>query len=96
MSAGPDDLPELAPFVGADVVLDTRGELLYIGRLEQVLAHFLVLVDADVHDLYGSRTSKELYVMDAAKHGVKKNRASVHVRKSEVVSLSRLEDVIQY
>ena len=34
--------------------------------------------------------------MDAAKHGVKKNRKLVHVRKIEVVSLSRLSDVIIY
>ena len=90
------DAGELQGFVGEDVVLDTRGELLYIGRLKEVLSHFLVLADADVHDMVESRSSKELYVMDAAKHGVKRNRASVHVRKSQVISLSLLADVIQY
>ncbi len=87
---------ELAPFLGEDVVLDTRGELLYLGRLAHVGEWFLELADADVHDMHESRTSKELYVMDAARHGVKKNRRSVHVRKVEVISISRLSDVIQY
>lgn len=87
---------ELAGFLGEDVVLDTRGELLYIGKLKHVGDWFLELVDADVHDLMESRTSKELYVLEAAKYGIKKNRRSVHVRKVEVVSLSKLTDVILY
>jgi hypothetical protein len=87
---------ELQGYVGHNVVLDTRGELLYIGRLERVSEWFFELVEADVHDLMATRTSKELYVMEAAKYGVKKNRKSVAVRKVEVVSVSRLDDVIQY
>ena len=87
---------ELTAFVGQDVVLDTRGALLYIGKLKQAGDWFLELVDADVHDLEESRTSKELYVLDAAKFGIKKNRHSVHVRKVEVVSISKLTDVIIY
>ena len=87
---------ELAPFVDLDVVLDTRGQLLYIGKLKTAGEWFLELVEADVHDLAESRTSKELYVLEAAKFGVKKNRHSVHVRKVEVVSISRLSDVVIY
>jgi hypothetical protein len=87
---------ELAPFVDQDVVLDTRGQLLYIGKLKVAAEWFLELVEADVHDLAESRTSKELYVLEAAKFGVKKNRHSVHVRKVEVVSISKLSDVVIY
>jgi hypothetical protein len=87
---------ELVGFVEQDVVLDTRGELLYVGKLKAVGDWFLELVDADVHDLLESRTSKELYILEAAKFGVKKNRHSVHVRKAEVVSISKLSDVILY
>jgi hypothetical protein len=94
VSTGEKD--ELADYVGKNVVLDTRGELLYIGRLEKVSEWFFELAEADVHDLMATRTSKELYVMEAAKYGVKKNRKSVVVRKVEVVSISRLDDVIQY
>lgn len=94
MSGGEKD--ELGAFIGQDVVLDTRGQLLYIGKLKHAGDWFFELVDADVHDLQESRTSKELYVLDAAKFGIKKNRHSVHVRKVEVVSISKLSDVIIY
>jgi len=87
---------EWAPFIGADVVLDTRGDLMYIGKLDAVGDWFVTLVECDVHDLESTRTSKEVYIMEAAKLGVKKNRRSVAVRKSEVVSLSRLDEVIIY
>ncbi len=87
---------ELAHMLEQDVVLDTRGELLYIGRLAQIGEWFLTLRDADVHDLPTSRTSKEVYLIEAAKFGIKKNRHEVMVRKSEVVSFSLLSQVIQY
>lgn len=87
---------ELAAFVGKDVILDTRGELLYMGRLEHVGEWFLTLVDADVHDLSDSRTRKDVYLIEAARYGLKKNRHQVMVRSREVVSLSRLDQVIVY
>ena len=90
------DAQELEGFINKDVVLDTRGAILYLGKLGRVLDHFYELVDADVHDVVEGRTSKELYVMEARKHGVKKNRKSVFVRKAEIISISRLEDVIEY
>ncbi len=87
---------ELDGFMEKEVVLDTRGAILYLGRLARVLDHFYELADADVHDVVEGRTSKELYIMEARKHGVKKNRKSVFVRKAEIISISRLEDVIEY
>jgi hypothetical protein len=87
---------ELDGFMSRDVVLDTRGAILYLGKLARVFEHFYELVDADVHDVLEGRTSKELYIMEARKHGVKKNRKSVFVRKAEIISISRLEDVIEY
>jgi|SRR3954469_20067521 hypothetical protein len=92
----PDDQGELSSFIGVDIVLDTRGELLYMGKLVRILHGFYELEDADVHDIVTGRTSKELYIMDARKHGIKKNRSRVLVRKVEVVSLSKLADVIEY
>lgn len=87
---------ELAEYVGHEVVLDTRGELIYIGKLAVVRDWFLELHHADVHDLQETRTSKELYIMESAKHGIRTNRDKVLVRKREVVSLSKLSDVTQY
>lgn len=92
----PTDQDELAEFLGQDVVLDTRGELLYVGKLAKIGHWFFTLEGADVHDLPNSRTSKEVYLIEAAKYGIKKNRHSVVVRKAEVVSLSLLSQVILY
>ena len=86
----------LEAMVGTEVVLDTRGPLVYLGRLEKFDAHFLTLADVDVHDMFEGRTTKEKYVLEARKYGIKKNRAAVLVRRDEVVSLSRLADVIEY
>ncbi len=90
------DAHELDGFINKDIVLDTRGAILYLGKLAHVYEHFYELADADVHDVLEGHTSKELYIMEARKHGVKKNRKSVFVRKAEIVSISRLEDVIEY
>ncbi len=91
-----DEGEALKGFVGREVVLDTRGPLVYLGRLERVDAHFYALADVDVHDMSEGQTTKERYVLESRKHGIKRNRAAVLVRKAEVVSLSRLEDVIEY
>lgn len=87
---------ELAHLLGREVVLDTRGPLLYIGRLEAVGDCFYTLADCDVHDGSEGGTSKEVYSMETAKHGIRVNRTVVYVRKSEIVSLSLLEDVVRY
>ncbi len=87
---------ELAELVGHDIVLDTRGSIVYIGRLTSITAIFYELEDGDVHELLDGRTSKELYVLDARQYGVKRNRKRVVVRRSEVVSLSLLADVVEY
>jgi small nuclear ribonucleoprotein (snRNP)-like protein len=86
----------LAELVGQDVVLDTAGQYLYIGRLKNVDELFFELEDADVHDASESSSTKELYAIDAKKYGVKKNRKFVFVRATQVVSLSRLADIIEY
>ena len=92
----PSPTEELTAYIGKDVILDTRGELLYIGRLEHVGEWFLTLADADVHDLTESRTRKDVYLIEAARFGVKKNRHKVMVRNREIVSLSTLDQVIVY
>lgn len=86
--------PLLQSFGEAEVVLDVSSLYVYLGRLIGENEHYLILEDADVHDLRDTSTTRELYVLDARRHGVSVNRASVWVRKDEVVSLSRLEDVL--
>jgi len=58
--------------------------------------HVLLLRDVDVHDNRETSTSKDLYLIQTKKFGVKKNRLEAAVLRSQVVSVSRLADVIEY
>ncbi len=82
--------------IGREVVVDTSGQFVYLGRLKSADAHFLELADADVHDCTEGGASKEVYVIDAKKYGVKRNRGTVFVRAAMVVSMSLLSDIIEY
>jgi hypothetical protein len=53
-----------------------------------------VLEHADVHDLRDTNTTRENYVVNSRRLGIRTNREKVCVRIQEIVSLSALEDVI--
>ena len=78
------------------VVVDTNSNFLYIGKLEEVGDHFVILSDADVHDCRQSPSMNEKYIIEAKKFGVRCNRKRVHIRLQEVISMSLLKDVIEY
>ena len=88
--SSPDVPPEL---IGQIVVLDTAAPFIYLGTLLAADHRYLVLADADVHDLRESRTSREQYILESHEHGVRVNRAKVYVSRDEVVSFSALGDV---
>ena len=92
----PTEQEEIGALVGSVVVLDTATPYVYVGTLKAWQEHVLVLADVDVHDVSQGRSGKDLYALEARRHGVQKNRREVVVRKSLVVSLSRLEDVILF
>ena len=83
-------------WIGATVVVDTNSIFVYIGKLQEVLPDFLVMVEVDVHDRNDGQSTKERYVMDSKLHGVRANRKTVSVRKDLVVSVSRIEDILEY
>ena len=87
---------ELTGCVGKDVVVDTSTSFLYIGKLESVAEFFMTISDVDVHDCSQSTTTKEVYVLEARKFGIRRNRTRVRVRLDKVVSVSLLEEVIVY
>ncbi len=86
----------LNDLVGERVVIDTDTTKLVVGTLEDVGAHLIVLVEADVHDMRDSSVTSEVYTLEACKFGVRANRKRVFVRSDRVVCVSRLEDVIDY
>jgi small nuclear ribonucleoprotein (snRNP)-like protein len=90
------DKDSWAPLVGQVVVVDTDSSFVYLGTLAGVDDHFLVLKDVDAHDRKEGPSTKEQYIMDTKRFGVKANRKEVSVRKAVVVSVSRLADVVTY
>jgi hypothetical protein len=86
----------LSKFVGETVVIDTRTPLVYMGRLTEVREGFAVLENVDVHDIGDTHTTKEVYILEARKFGVKKNRRRAHLSLDQIVSISKLEDIIEY
>jgi small nuclear ribonucleoprotein (snRNP)-like protein len=86
----------LAELVGKTVVVDTNTRMVYLGTLRDADEFFLTLEDADVHDLKDGSSSKDAYIHDARRSGIKKNRHRVFVRLDSVVSFSLLEDVVVY
>lgn len=97
-AAGPSDVAArgIAAFVGSVVVVDTDGGHVLMGRLLAAEPAFIVLADADVHAMDDSRATREMYALEAAKHGVRANRSRVVVPFGRVVAVSLLSDVVRY
>ena len=87
---------ELQKFVGEEVIIDTNCSMVYIGQLKKVTDFFLEIEEVDVHDMGASSSNKEIYAMESKKFGIKKNRTSVWIFMREVISISKLEDVIVF
>ena len=87
---------EILDYRDQNVVVDTTSHFVFIGRLQDCTDFLLTLCDADVHDRRESPSMNEKYIIDAKKYGVRRNRQRVHIRLEEVISLSLLDDVIEY
>lgn len=83
----------LVQFQGREIVLDLQSPFVILGKLVGEDHRYLILEEADVHDLRDTKTTRELYIVDSRRHGIRTNRKQVLVRKDEIVSLSALEDV---
>lgn len=85
---------DLADLLNREVVLDTVGTLIYLGTLSRISAHGVWLKDADVRDQRDGYASKELYVVEAVRQGIRVNRATVFVARPTILSISALSDVV--
>jgi hypothetical protein len=85
-----------ADLVGQVVVVDTDGPVFFIGRLAAAGPEFLSLEDVDVRHQGDTPTSRERYIIEARRLGVRPSRKRAEVRLERVVGLSRLEDVIEF
>ena len=86
----------LEDYLGQAIVIDTRSTYVFIGTLTRIDRDFVTLDAVDVHDSTETRTTKEHYIMEAAKLGVRTNRRGAKVRLFEIIAISRLEDVETY
>jgi hypothetical protein len=85
----------LASLVGEVVVVDLKSPYVCLGRLAALEQRFLELIDADLHDFRDSQATREIYVYDSARFGVRRNRARVLLARDEVVAIARLADVAE-
>lgn len=77
-----------------EIVLDMASSYVILGQLVAADGTFIELLEADVHDLRDSKTTRDLYVLEARRHGIRVNRARVVVRLGDIVGCSPLSDVI--
>ena len=82
--------------VGCMVVVDTDSHLVYIGKLVETGSDCIALADVDVHSNSDTHSSREIYLMDARKYGVRHNRTNTVILLSRIVSISKLDDVADY
>jgi len=86
--------PTFEPLHGRVVVVDMSAPFVILGTLAASNAHCLILENADVHDLRDTNTTRDIYVADSLRLGIRANRKQVFVRLAEVICLSALDDVI--
>ena len=82
-------------WIGENVVVDFRSPMAAIGRLVRVEDDLVEMHDADLHDLRDTDTTRELYVVKAARYGIQVNRTVLLVRVDDVIAVARLDDVVK-
>ncbi len=88
-----DVSPLLEPLIGEIVVVDLSSPYVCLGRLAGLDHDFLDLRDADLHDFRDSTKTREVYVYDSARLGIRRNRSRILIRRSEVVAVTRFSDI---
>lgn len=88
MSNGLDDL------VGCEVVLDTAGSIVYLGKLKGYDERGFWLEDADLHNASEGHATREQYIAESARDGIRVNRRFIFVLRLAVYSISALSDVV--
>lgn len=83
----------LKKFLNKKIVVDTRSSWIYIGTLESIGKNSIELSDVDVHDSKDTPTTKEIYLLDSKKTGIKSNRDRTFVSLDYIISFSPLKDV---
>lgn len=83
----------LDALIGQVVVIDLSPPYVCLGRLVGRDDQFLELADADLHDFRDSPATREIYVYDSVRLGIRRNRARVLIRRAEVVAITRFDAI---
>jgi hypothetical protein len=85
----------LDELLNQSVVVDLRSPYVCLGTLKRIDELWLELVNADLHDLRDTQSTRELYVAESRRTGIKRNRKRVLLVRAEVVAVSALGDVVE-
>jgi small nuclear ribonucleoprotein (snRNP)-like protein len=91
-----ENSPLLESLLGKIVVVDLVSSYVCLGTLTGCDFHYLELRDADLHDFRDSAGSREVYVHDSVRLGIRRNRARVLLRCDEVVAITRFDDIATF
>jgi hypothetical protein len=81
--------------MGQVVVVDLKSTFVCLGTLVSCDELFLELRDADLHDFRDSTATREVYVYDSARLGIRRNRSRILIRLDDVVALTRFADIAE-
>jgi hypothetical protein len=84
----------LTEFIGTKVVIDLRSTYVALGTLAAADEQYLALKNADLHDLRDTDTTRENYIVESKATGIKRNRKRVLVMRSDMVAITRLDDIV--
>jgi hypothetical protein len=84
----------LEEFLGQEVVVDLASPFVCLGTLRRMDEHFLELVNADLHDLRDTKSTRDVYVAESLATGVKRNRKRLLLVRRDVVAISLARDVV--
>ncbi|GAC1473002.1 MAG: hypothetical protein NVSMB9_20940 [Isosphaeraceae bacterium] len=90
----PELQPPLSEWMGKNIVVDLRSPYVCLGKLVGYDRDFLEVHDADLHDFRDIPTSREVYVYDSARVGIRRNRARVLVKRDEIVAITLLSEIV--
>jgi small nuclear ribonucleoprotein (snRNP)-like protein len=85
----------LAPLLGQVVVVDLKSSYVCLGTLTNFDDAFLELRDADLHDFRDSTATREVYVYDSVRFGIRRNRSRVLLRQDDVVAVTRFAEIAE-
>jgi hypothetical protein len=81
--------------IGRVVVIDLSSPFVCLGTLVSIDDAHLVVADADFHDLRDSAATREVYVYDSVRLGIRRNRARVLVSRRDIVAITLFNDIVE-